>query len=226
MFATCKGGTPDNSAGSGHTPSHRPGAGRRWPEADRDGRCRPIRPCRPPTAAGSAGPRAAGYTRRWFLIHAGCGGPLISYASSQPSGARLESRRSYTGQMDQDSEAWEIYIVNEVRDWLDGLRDTEPVTFDLIDDAIYALSHSGPALRRPLVGTINGSTIKNLKELRPGSMGRSEIRILFVFDPWRSAILLVAGDKAGNWQRWYRQAIPLAEQRYEIYLKERAQEQR
>jgi hypothetical protein len=128
--------------------------------------------------------------------------------------------------MDQDSEAWEIYIVNEVRDWLDGLRDTDPVTFDLIDDAIYALSHSGPALGRPLVGTINGSTIKNLKELRPGSTGRSEIRILFVFDPWRSAILLVAGDKAGNWQRWYRQAIPLAEQRYEIYLKERAQEQR
>jgi hypothetical protein len=127
--------------------------------------------------------------------------------------------------MDQASEAWEIYIVNEVRDWLDGLRDTDPMTFDLIDDAIYALSHSGPALRRPLVGTINGSTIKNLKELRPGSMGRSEIRILFVFDPWRSAILLVAGDKAGNWQRWYRQAIPLAEQRYEIYLKERAQEQ-
>jgi hypothetical protein len=65
--------------------------------------------------------------------------------------------------------------------------------------------------------------IKNLKELRPGSTGRSEVRILFVFDPWRSAILLVAGDKAGNWQRWYRKAIPLAEQRYEMYLKERAE---
>jgi hypothetical protein len=56
--------------------------------------------------------------------------------------------------------------------------------------------------------------------------GRSEIRILFVFDPWRSAILLVAGDKADNWQSWYRRAIPLAEHRYEMYLKERAQEQR
>jgi hypothetical protein len=65
--------------------------------------------------------------------------------------------------------------------------------------------------------------IKNLKKLRPGSTGRSEVRILFVFDPWRSAILLVAGDKAGNWQRWYRKAIPLAEQRYEMYLKERAE---
>jgi hypothetical protein len=47
------------------------------------------------------------------------------------------------------------------------------------------------------------------------------VRILFVFDPWRSSILLIAGDKAGKWKSWYRDAIPLAEQRYEIYLKER-----
>lgn len=67
--------------------------------------------------------------------------------------------------------------------------------------------------------------IKNLKELRPGSSGTSEIRILFVFDPWRSAILLVAGDKAGRWTRWYAEAIPRAEQLYEIYLKERAEEE-
>ena len=51
------------------------------------------------------------------------------------------------------------------------------------------------------------------------------MRILFVFDPWRSSILLVAGDKAGQWEAWYREAIPLAEQRYEAYLKERAQEE-
>ena len=63
------------------------------------------------------------------------------------------------------------------------------------------------------------------KELRPGSSSTSEIRILFVFDPWRSAILLVAGDKAGNWRGWYRQAIPEAERLYEIYLKERAEEE-
>jgi hypothetical protein len=63
------------------------------------------------------------------------------------------------------------------------------------------------------------------QELRPGSRGRSEIRILFVFDPWRSAILLVAGDKAGNWTKWYARMIPRAEQFYEIYLKERAAEE-
>ncbi|WP_342775881.1 type II toxin-antitoxin system RelE/ParE family toxin [Nonomuraea mesophila] len=37
------------------------------------------------------------------------------------------------------------------------------------------------------------------------------MRILFAFDPWRSSILLVAGDKAGQWNAWYRQAIPLAQ---------------
>jgi hypothetical protein len=46
-----------------------------------------------------------------------------------------------------------------------------------------------------------------------------------MFDPWRSAILLVAGDKSGNWMNWYRTAIPLAEDLYAIYLKERAEEE-
>jgi hypothetical protein len=45
-------------------------------------------------------------------------------------------------------------------------------------------------------------------------------RILYVFDPRRNAVLLVAGDKAGKWEAWYRRAIPLAEQRYEDYLKQ------
>jgi hypothetical protein len=61
--------------------------------------------------------------------------------------------------------------------------------------------------------------------LRPGSSSKSEIRILFAFDPWRSAILLVTGDKAGKWSRWYAEAIPRAEHLYEIYLKERAEEE-
>jgi hypothetical protein len=64
-----------------------------------------------------------------------------------------------------------------------------------------------------------------LKELRPGSAGSSEVRILFAFDPWRSSVLLVAGDKAGRWTEWYRQAIPRAEQLYETYVKERAAEE-
>jgi hypothetical protein len=49
--------------------------------------------------------------------------------------------------------------------------------------------------------------------------------VLFTFGLWRSSILLVAGDKAGQWNAWYSKAIPLAEQRYEIYLKERRAEE-
>jgi putative transposase len=80
--------------------------------------------------------------------------------------------------------------------------------------------HEGPALGRPLVDRIRGSRIHHLKELRPGSAGRSEIRVLFAFDPTRSALLLLGGDKAGNWQRWYRQNIPIAEQLYLEYTSE------
>jgi len=60
-----------------------------------------------------------------------------------------------------------------------------------------------------------------LKELPPGSRGRSKIRIIFAFDPSRSALLLLGGDKAGNWQRWYRDNIPLAERLYLDYTAEK-----
>ena len=78
---------------------------------------------------------------------------------------------------------WDIYLTSEVAAWLDNLQATDAKTAGLVDDAIYTLSRSGPALGRPLVDTITGSKIKNLKELRPGSSGTSEVRILFVFDP-------------------------------------------
>lgn len=47
----------------------------------------------------------------------------------------------------------------------------------------------------------------------------------FVFDPWRSAILLIGGDKSGNWRQWYVTAIPVAEQLYAEYLDERQREE-
>ena len=94
----------------------------------------------------------------------------------------------------------------------------------LVNQAILVLERSGPAEGRPLVDTVTASRIANMKELRPPSAGRSEVRILFVFNPWRSAVLLVAGDKSGQWKQWYRKAIPLAEQLYEDYLAEREKE--
>ena len=60
----------------------------------------------------------------------------------------------------------------------------------------------------------------NLKELRPGSSGHSEVRILFIFDPVRNAVLLVAGDKSGQWTQWCRDAIPAVEALYEQFMKE------
>lgn len=66
--------------------------------------------------------------------------------------------------------------------------------------------------------TLRGSKLAHLKELRLESVTRSEIRILFAFDPTRQVILLTAGDKAGRWKDWYVQHTPLAEQRYERWL--------
>ncbi|MER6832307.1 type II toxin-antitoxin system RelE/ParE family toxin [Streptosporangium sp. NPDC000563] len=92
-------------------------------------------------------------------------------------------------------------------------------------DAIDRLAEGGSGLGRPLVDRLEGSQVHNLKELRPGSAGRSEIRVIFVFDPWRSAILLVGGDKSGDWSGWYRRVIPQAEELYARYVKEREEEE-
>ncbi|GAA4008913.1 hypothetical protein GCM10022384_63240 [Streptomyces marokkonensis] len=66
---------------------------------------------------------------------------------------------------------------------------------------------------------IKGSGLPNLKELRPGSAGATEVRLLFVFDPDSQAVILVGGDKAGNWSGWYHVAVPQAEQAYAEHLK-------
>ncbi|MGW0180787.1 type II toxin-antitoxin system RelE/ParE family toxin [Nocardia sp. NPDC003345] len=118
--------------------------------------------------------------------------------------------------------SFRLEMVDEMREWLHRLRHDDRATAILVGQAITALLDEGPALGRPLVDRIQGSPLlHNLKELRPGSAGTSEIRILFVFDPERNAVLLVAGDKSGSWTRWYREAIPVAESRYAEYLENR-----
>jgi hypothetical protein len=113
-----------------------------------------------------------------------------------------------------------LVMTRQVRDWLHVLRSGDPVTRRLVAEAIDRLLDDGPALGRPLVDRIAGSRLHNLKELRPGSSGASEVRILFIFDPARNAVLLVAGDKSGRWREWYAETIPAAEAEYEAYLKE------
>lgn len=83
--------------------------------------------------------------------------------------------------------------------------------------AVNILRESGPTLGRPLVDTIKTSRHQNMKELRPGSTGRTKIRVLFAFDTARSAILLLGGDKAGNWETWYSVNIPIADQRFDAH---------
>ena len=46
------------------------------------------------------------------------------------------------------------------------------------------------------------------------------MRVLFAFDPRRHVILLLGGDKSGQWDRWYKWAIPAAERLYDVYLPE------
>ncbi|MFF9570569.1 type II toxin-antitoxin system RelE/ParE family toxin [Streptomyces sp. NPDC014685] len=99
-------------------------------------------------------------------------------------------------------------MVGEVREWLLGLRKSDRDTARLVGQALQALVEEGPGLGRPLVDRIKGSSMHNLKELRPGSGGTSEIRVLFVFDPDRNAVLLVAGNKSGRWREWYSRSIP------------------
>lgn len=85
--------------------------------------------------------------------------------------------------------------------------------------AIEILQEHGPQLGRPLVDTVTASRHKQLKELRPGSSGRSEIRVLFAFDPERRAIMLIAGDKAGTWKSWYKMNIPIADDLFDDHLR-------
>ncbi len=71
--------------------------------------------------------------------------------------------------------------------------------------------------------TIQGSNLANLKELR-ASAGRARLRVLFAFDSQRQAVLLTGGNKAGQWQSWYRGAIPAAERLYAEHAKRLGEE--
>lgn len=113
---------------------------------------------------------------------------------------------------------WKLAIHPEVREWLHQQR-KDRKTADLIASAIKYGLEQGPQGGRPLIDTLAGSRLKNLKELRPGSSGHSEIRILLIFDQGTHMALLVAGDKSGKWSKWYDEAIPEAERRYEAYQK-------
>jgi hypothetical protein len=56
----------------------------------------------------------------------------------------------------------------------------------------------------------------HLRELRIQHHGEP-YRVLYAFDPRRTAILLLGGNKVGN-DRWYETAVPAADALYEAHL--------
>ena len=116
--------------------------------------------------------------------------------------------------------AWEVLLLEEVEDWFFDLLARDADTAQQVAAAIDVLEAQGPTLGRPLVDRIKGGGVHHLKELRPGSAGGSEVRILFAFDPKRRAVLLLAGDKAGAWSSWYETNIPIAVQRYQAWIEQ------
>lgn len=105
---------------------------------------------------------------------------------------------------------WEIELHDEVLVWL--LDQSEEIQ-ERARRVISMLRARGLGLGRPLVDAVRGSEFANMKELRLGTA-----RILFAFDPRRRAVLLVAGNKQGAWNRWYRDAIPVADARFIEWL--------
>lgn len=112
--------------------------------------------------------------------------------------------------------------VTLIEDWLLALDQS---TYEQVIAALELLAERGPLLGRPLVDTITGSRHNNMKELRPGSSGRTELRVLFAFDPRRVGVLLVGGDKAGRWKRWYAENIPIADDLYDEHLEKLSKEE-
>jgi hypothetical protein len=107
----------------------------------------------------------------------------------------------------------------EVHEWLYEIRKVDRPAATLTVRAVHhVLEGAGPEERRPLVDRIKGSRVRDLRELRPAMVGHLEVRVLFAFDPEGRMLLLVAGDSSGNWSKWHREAVPLAERRYQEFL--------
>ena len=85
------------------------------------------------------------------------------------------------------------------------------------------LEEKGPYLPYPYSSDVKGTKYGTLRELRVQSKGKP-YRILYAFDPRRTAILLIGGRKTGG-KRWYEKYVPLAERIYEKHLKSLSDEQ-
>ncbi len=111
--------------------------------------------------------------------------------------------------------AWQVEGVDEFAAWFLGLNDDEQVD---VGRVVELLVEHGPALPFPFSSGIAASRHRHMRELRIQHRGRP-YRVLYAFDPRRTAILLLGGDKTGN-SLWYDENIPLADNRYDEHLRE------
>ena len=112
----------------------------------------------------------------------------------------------------------EIVYTDDFEVWWDGIAEGQQ---DDVAVVVGLLAERGVALGHPYSSAINGSDLGALRELRIQSGGHP-LRVLYIFDPKRQAVLLVGGDKTGN-ARFYEQMTPKAERAYEQYLLETEQ---
>lgn len=108
---------------------------------------------------------------------------------------------------------WVVEFTDEFEQWWDGLDESQQAA---LAGRVALLEEHGPDLGRPVVDRISGSRHHNMKELRASEGGA--LRVLFAFDSRRQAVLLLGGDKSGEWNAWYAWAIPVADDLYDDYL--------
>jgi hypothetical protein len=66
--------------------------------------------------------------------------------------------------------AWSVKVAEEFAAWFTALIKDDLASATQVAQAVAALREEGPALGRPLVDRITGSSIHHLKELRPGRL--------------------------------------------------------
>lgn len=114
---------------------------------------------------------------------------------------------------------WEIEYTEEFEVWWETLSEAQQ---EGLSGMVDLLAETGPALGRPTVDRVKGSRHQNMKELRLSQGGA--LRVLFAFDPRRAAILLLGGDKSGQWEAWYRRAIPRADDLFDEHVRKLREE--
>lgn len=109
--------------------------------------------------------------------------------------------------------SWNVEYTDEFGAWWAALSVSEQEDTAAL---VEMLMEHGPQLRFPFTSGIQGSRHGHMRELRVQSRGRP-IRVFYAFDPRRSAILLIAGDKTGD-KRFYDKFVPLADKLYDEHL--------